>query len=245
MKKEDLSEAMNMLDGEMLRETAAMRDKKQTVKRKFRALKVTAAVIAVAICGTTVLAAVSGGRLVDIKNIFGAITGQVYVDATDDIKVNVLSTTSGINISAEIVDPNKAPYKYLDTIKPMSYTISDENNNILVSSDGEQTTVNLSNDQQKRFEESTEKSYDGWGSINLENSCNFVMINTDSENNVSLMLIDATSEAAEKQVYIIPTDLVGKKLTLNISSFIGEAKADQPLEIKGNWSVDFTVEEAK
>ena len=65
--------------------------------------------------------------------------------------------------------------------------------------------------------------------------------------NGEMILADGATELikADKEImaFAIPADeLPDGEYTLTIASFVGASKADQPLELHGNWECDFTIE---
>ncbi len=192
MRCEDISEAMNMIDDELLLHAAGVRNggKRRMTKKNMTIIAAAAAVLAVG--GVTVAAGASGGWMKDIKNGYGAITGQVYKDADEEIGLNVISADEkGISVIAEIKTPDKPPYTALDTLRLGDYRIIGADECIIASGDRTEPAV-LSDGQ---------------------------------------------------AVIYIPADLSGSgELRLVADGFIGEAKADQPLEIEGTWECSFTAE---
>lgn len=192
MKREDISEAMNMIDDELLIHAASVRNggERRMTKRNMIIIAAAAAVLAAG--GITVAAGASGGWMKDIKNGFGAITGQVYKDADEEIGLNVISADEkGISVIAEIKTPDKPPYTAIDTLSMGNYRITGADECIIVR--GERTEPAVLSDG--------------------------------------------------KAVICIPADLSGSgEFRLIADGFIGEAKADQPLDIEGTWECTFTVE---
>ena len=167
--------------------------KKEENKMKKIFKKPVAIVIAVVACiclSVTSLAA-SGqldGFLENITNWNGAITGEVYKQATEEIKVTVTAMETQLVVNTEFVKADKPPYSAQEFLQIGVYKILDSNGNVVI--DGN------------------------------------------------------TSEAAEiingvAQIKIDTDELEGGIYTLVISSFVGSKKAEQPLDIFGNWVCEF------
>ena len=161
-------------------------------------LGVIAAALAIVLCATVGAAAV-GGHFVDIKNIFGAVTGQQYVNATEDITVKVLkSDSNGILVQPMVNKPNEAPYSEIDKLSIGNFTVRDENGKIVTAGDGDSVTEQVQED----------------GSIAFY-----------------IKVIDTDGNVIESQSGVY---------TISFEYFVGEAKAEQDLEIFGDWNTEFT-----
>lgn len=163
------------------------------VRRRFPKLVAAIAVPAVlAMTGAGVYAAVSGGYFKDVKNDFGAVTGTVYENATDEISVNAELSGHDLKLSLTFLAPDSYPYKLPGSeIGLMDYRIvrTDDNSEI---SHGEATFSGMS-----------------------EGSAELSVPLDDIESGDHAIIID---------------------------SFVITKKADQPLPVKGSWSVDFTAD---
>ena len=93
----------------------------------LKRLATTAAVLA--ICAVTVVSANSlKGYFKDVKNITGAVTGTEYLNATNDIKIDFVETTDEyITLDLTFVNPNEAPFAYIEEIAVNEYKILDKN----------------------------------------------------------------------------------------------------------------------
>ncbi len=167
--------------------------KKEENKMKKIFKKPVAIMVAVVACiclSVTALAA-SGqldGFLEDIKSWNGAITGEVYKQATEEIKVNVTSADNQLIVTTEFVKVDKPPYNVQEFLQIGAYKILDSNGNVVIEGN--------------------------------------------------------TSEAAEitdgmAEIKIDTDGLESGSYTLVISSFVGSKKAEQPLEIFGDWVCEF------
>ena len=144
MNKEILSKAIDNISEGAVAETASARDNAAVKSRRLPKIAIAAA--AIALCGAMATAVAAGGGLIDIKNIFGTVTGQEYVgDATDDFKVSVIGfNESGPELAVEKTDPESNLILDGCKIKPLSYTISDANGKtVLASSKNEKTGADL------------------------------------------------------------------------------------------------------
>lgn len=193
MKRDDISEAMNYLDDELIAHAYNIRNggRKNMAKKRVIMIAVAAAVLAV--CSITAYAGASnGGWMQDIKNVFGAITGQKYNEADTEIELSVVNANqAGVTVMAEFKMPDKPPYTVLDTIKIGDYHILDSKGNIVASGSSTEPTE-ISEEQ-------------------------------------ALLYISADLPKLEK-LYLI------------VDGFVGEAKAEQPLEIEGTWKCSFTID---
>lgn len=262
MKRENLSNAMDMLDEDMLTEAAGIREK-SGAKKRFSKLTVAAAAIAVIVCGTTAMAAI-GGHFVDIKNIFGTVVGTQYVDATDEVNVEFLGFKNGApDLAISPVDSTKAPYNS-GVMKLASYNITDEKGNTVLTSKYDPNT-NQSQLLSNVADGSLTITYPiGDGIIFESNQCTipeeFIPTEETSDIIVTLQgvnindgLVQQTLLLQHLRGYINPeTDekiffpyaedmLESGTYTVNIESFVIESKADQPLEVFGDWTVEFTI----
>lgn len=124
MTHKNLEDALDLINPEI----AANAMTAQRSRRSHIKPAVIAAAAAVVLCGAT--AAAQAGGLIDIKNAFGAITGQEYVaDATSEISVRFLGYENGEpKLDISIANPTEPPYielsKGMATIRPISYEVT-------------------------------------------------------------------------------------------------------------------------
>ena len=150
--------------------------------------------IAAAFClcmAVAVSAAVQGGYFRDITNWTGAVTGEAYEQATEEIEVRATVEQETLCLTATILVPDSAPYRELEALLLGRYKIVDAAGNVLAEGKG-----------------------------------------------------DDAFTITESEV-VIPLSLEGLasgSYKLAVSSFVGTKKADQPLEISGNWECSFTVQ---
>lgn len=92
------------------------------MKKYFTKASATAAVLVLCIC-IPVGAMASGktGFFRDKVNPIGAITGQTYENATDEIRVTAKAVDGKLLVTAEFLNPEKAPYFVLDTLSLEGY----------------------------------------------------------------------------------------------------------------------------
>ena len=159
------------------------------IKFKQKRIMYIAAVVALCLC-VSIAAAASGqsGFFQDIKKWNGAVVGQEYVDATNEIEISADVVNDELIVSTKILNPDSIPYCELDTLEFTEYEIIDENGNVIMRREGSGSYV-----------------------IN--------------DGNIIMTFPLETMEEGEYK--------------LLVESFTGEAKADQPLIIKGNWEADF------
>ena len=257
MKHENISEALDYIDDDIL--AAAQKARHAKTRRRFSAGKLAAAAAAVMIViGTTAMAA--DGKFVEIKNRFGAVTGGQYVNATDDIRVTALSNKSGgVNINTEIVEPAKPPFSSFDKFRIYTYTITDECGNIIAECSKKNGTLNtlggdplelihFPEDVKQKLADAQDLDGDGWISMKEEAGIDFglkvFVLRFDYNGSASVCVQDSreyTTDSGENAyAFILPTWFDGQTLIMHIESFIGESKGDQPLEVFGDWEVEFT-----
>ena len=67
------------------------------------------------------------GRYQDITDYRGAVVGTAYVDATNEIKINIKTNDNGLAVQTSFVDPQQEPYVYADRLGIAEYQIIDSN----------------------------------------------------------------------------------------------------------------------
>lgn len=142
--------------------------------------------------GITAMAA-SGkmeGFFADVTRWDGAVIGETYEQATEEIEVSTTVSGDSIIVDAVLLKAGEAPYAFLENISVQTYSI--------VNEEGETVAEETSN----------EKAGITDGKISLK----------------------------------LPLDeLEGGNYTLIITEFIGSAKAEQDLPIKGYWVCEFEL----
>ncbi len=129
-------------------EVHTMSKPKTTVKRAL------ALVAVIALCSITVtmtpLANSIKGFFSDIIRFDGAITGTQYENATNDIKIEVLESTSEnrniIPLSLTFENPTEAPFSFIEEVAVSEYKILDSKNKEIIKTklsaeDGDKGTV--------------------------------------------------------------------------------------------------------
>jgi len=124
------------------------------------------------------------GSFRDIKNLFGAVTGTQYLNASEEIRVSVLPEKDKLCVRISFVFPADAPYSCIEQISVGRYRITDTNGKTLVTGAGSDP---------------------------------------------------APLSGGEASVNIPVAEMPAGACFIEIGSLIGESKADQPLEIKGEW----------
>ena len=170
-----------------------------TVKRRQNPIparkKLSAAVSLLALCLAIPTGAFAAGKLGimrDVKNWQGAITGQVYENATDSISVSVGVEDATLLVTTALVYPDERPFRYIEQLSILEYRIENQ---------------------------SGKKVLKG-----KETAC--------------YPLIDH-----EAHIPLPISDLPAGSYTLKITSFSGNAKAEQPLPILGHWEHSFQIPE--
>lgn len=145
---------------------------------------------AVVLCLTVgVSAAGRSGAFRDIVRWDGAVTGQVYEQATDEIAVTAAADGEELAVTVEFLNPDAAPYREEETLAVGRYQITDSAGKVLAEGEGGEAAA----------------------------------------------IVDGTA-----QLRIPLTGLPVGEYRLAVAAFIGEKKADQPLEIRGGWSCTFS-----
>ena len=96
--------------------------------KSFR--KLAAAVAVLAICLSLAVAVVAApgvrkGFFRDIKDWQGAVVGTSYEQASDEIRMNVTVNGEELMVLASFVDPQMAPYRYVEQLGIADYRIVD------------------------------------------------------------------------------------------------------------------------
>lgn len=161
------------------------------LKKTFKKPAAFAAALAACLCLSVTALAISGtlgGFFEDITNWNGAITGQVYRQATEEIKVNVSVNDNQLVVNTEFVNADKAPYFTFEEFGINSYEIIDADGKTIISDTASDFTA-------------------------VNNGCS--------------------------EIYIDISSLEHGNYSLQIHSFVGSSKAEQPLVIYGEWNCNF------
>ncbi len=162
-----------------------------TMKKRFNKPVTIVIAVVVCICLSVTALAASGqldGFLENITNWNGAITGEVYKQATEEIKVAVVPIENQLVVNTEFVKADKPPYNVQEFLQIGTYKILDSNGNVVIEGNASEA-------------------------------------------------VEITDGIAE--IKIDTDELEGGSYTLIISSFVGSKKAEQPLDIFGNWVCEF------
>lgn len=104
--------------------------KELSMKKHFTKATALAAVLALCIC--IPLGAMASGKtgfFRDKVNPIGAITGQTYENATEEIHVTAEAVNGKLLVTAEFLEPEKAPYMFLQTLSLDGYSLDGEEKN--------------------------------------------------------------------------------------------------------------------
>lgn len=162
------------------------------------------------------------GFFKDITNWNGAITGTEYEQATEEIGIstsNLIVESNKILLPIEVTfkNINEAPFNDIEALTIGKLKIND--------SSGSEINYEII-----QIEAISKEDY----SFEIEDENNLL---TEIESQ------DSSNRRFKANLVINKDELSsGDKYTLIIKSFYGHKKADAPIEIKGNWELDFTVE---
>ena len=187
-----ITDALNLLDDDLIAETGKRRERRliEMKKKRVRTIALIAAAV-MALGGTSVYAVQNGGFFRDKQSITGAVTGETYENATGELTVTASCTGGILNVSVAAIDSTKAPYAFFDKLAIGEYKIVTKNGDVK--------------------EEQNDVSGVKWEKGNA--------------------VFDIDVSALESGAYRI-----------EINRFVGSAKANQPLDINGDWSAVFTVD---
>ena len=106
---------------------ASYKTEEFTMKKRInnRFMKPIAIAAVLTLCMVAAGAASHFGMFKDITNWSGAVTGTEYVQATDDIQLNVSATEDNLAITVTLLTPDTLPYSELETVSFCSYKIVD------------------------------------------------------------------------------------------------------------------------
>ena len=91
--------------------------------------KVSTVAAVVTVCAITVVSAGAiKGMFKDVKRWDGAVIGTEYVNATNDIEMNITETKAEyISLDINFENPNEAPFAFLEEVAITDYKILDNN----------------------------------------------------------------------------------------------------------------------
>ena len=126
-------------------------ERTETPMKKRKSLKRTLLIAAVLILCLPVagLALKSGGNFKDIKNIFGAVTGTEYENATDEITLSLSTEENSLLVETTFVNPDAPPYSFCEQLSIGTYQVLDKAGNIVL--EGADTSPVTVTEGQTRF----------------------------------------------------------------------------------------------
>ena len=101
---------------------------------KFKKPMVAAAALAVCLCltGITAMATTGKGFFKDIKRLDGAITGQTYQNATDEVLVYAAVEEDILTVTVEMVKYEIIPYSEIEVLELQNYRVYDAAGNVVM-----------------------------------------------------------------------------------------------------------------
>lgn len=237
MNKNLLSDALDNISLSAAAETASIREKAAPKPRRLP--KIAAAAAAVAVCAALATAIAAGGGLIDVKNVFGTVTGQEYFgDATDDFKVSVLRLgANGIELSVEKTDPSSKIDLNGSRITALSYSVSDSEGNVVVTDEPDEKFLRAipegytpTDDRADVIEQHFSGNADGSMEYTTVVTHRRKYVNPDAEPDFREVFFTESEEVLKSGTY-----------TLNLESFRISRKGDQDLDVSGSWTAEFTV----
>ena len=120
-------------------ENCHLETEKKRMNKMFKRPMVAAASFALCVCLTGVTALAATGKLEgffrDIKRWNGAVVGTSYEQATDEIDMKVVNITDELSVEVTMLEPNTAPYSFLEMFGINEYKIVDENGNTVMENE--------------------------------------------------------------------------------------------------------------
>lgn len=101
---------------------------------KFKKPLIAAAAFAVCLCltGITAMATTGKGFFQDIKRFDGAITGQTYQNATDEVLVYAAVEEDVLMVTVEMVKIEMVPYREIEVLELEKYRVYDDNGTVVM-----------------------------------------------------------------------------------------------------------------
>lgn len=117
---------------------------------KFKKPMIAAAAFAVCLCltGITAMATTGKGVFQDIKRFDGAITGQTYQNATDEVLVYAAVEEDVLMVTVEMVKIEMVPYREIEVLELEKYRVYDDNGTVVMENVVPETVV-MENNQVK------------------------------------------------------------------------------------------------
>lgn len=194
-----------------LQDTDHSTKKGRNINMKKRYVAILAAVMLCICLPVAGMAMGNTGFFKDIKAPGGAITGMVYEQAAQEINVSAELAGDQLIVSAEFLKPDAAPYGFIDQLAIGEYSIVDASGNVVAGGNG--------------------NAAGGSGSAGGMDAAG------DEGAEAQGVAVDGTV----MEIGLSVPELDAGDYILKIGSFIGSAKADQPLPINGPWECEFSV----
>jgi len=107
---------------------------KKNIITKYKKPLVAAAAFAVCLCltGITAMATTGKGFFRDIVQFDGAITGQTYENATDEVLVYAAVEEDMLNVTVEMVKIEMVPYREIEVLELEKYRVYDCNGTVVM-----------------------------------------------------------------------------------------------------------------
>ena len=151
----------NCLDA-LSHETEETRMKtRKPLKRTF--LIAAALILCLPVIGTAVS---NTGKFKDMKNIFGAVTGTEYENATDEITVSLSVEEKTMFVETSFVNPDIPPYNACEMLSIGAYQVLDETGKIIM--EGKETSPIMVTDGKTVFDLSLENMEKGTYTLKID-----------------------------------------------------------------------------
>ncbi len=112
---------------------------KKTTNNFFKRPIAAVATIALCVClaGVTILSATGSlnGVYREVTNFFGAITGGVYEQATNEVDIKIVNASNDLEIEITMLKPDIAPFSSFEMLGVSEYAILDANGNTVAESE--------------------------------------------------------------------------------------------------------------
>lgn len=144
---------------------------KKNVVTNYKKPLVAAAVLALCLCltGITAMATTGKGFFRDIKRFDGAITGQTYQNATDEVLVYAAVEEDVLTVTVEMVKYEIIPYSEIEVLELQNYRVLDAAGMIVLENEVPEHVVTENN--QVRFQIPAENLAEGTYKLELDVLC--------------------------------------------------------------------------
>lgn len=138
---------------------------------KYKKPMIAAAAFAVCLCltGITAMATTGKGFFQDIKRFDGAITGQTYQNATDEVLVYAAVEEDMLMVTVEMVKIEMIPYREIEVLELEKYRVYDSNGTVVMENVVPETVVMENN--QVKFMIPAEELEEGTYKLELDVLC--------------------------------------------------------------------------